>query len=56
MLREFDAQTVRMTEKVRRQIAEDRLLVKEKIIVLFMPKIADLLREYLVYEEINLIC
>lgn len=48
MLREFDAQTMRMTEKVRRQINEDRSLVKEKIIAFFMPKISELLKQYFV--------
>jgi len=46
MLKEFDSQTIRMTEKVRRQIKEDRTLVKEKITAVFMQKISDLLREY----------
>jgi hypothetical protein len=46
MMKEFDAQTLRVTERVSRQINEDRQMIKEKINGILMPKITDLLREF----------
>ena len=46
MLKEYDAQTERLSNKARRQINEDRAIIKEKILAIFMPKIVELLKEY----------
>lgn len=46
MMKEFDAQTVRLTDRASRQISEERTMMKEKIVAIFMPKISDLLKEF----------
>jgi hypothetical protein len=46
MIKEFDAQTARLTEKASRQINEDRARVKESIGDIFLPKIVTLLKEF----------
>jgi hypothetical protein len=50
MMKEFDAQTMRVTERVNRQINEERQSLREKINVIFMPKITEVLREFRVSE------
>ena len=50
MMKEFDAQTCRVTERVSRQINEDRQTMREKVSVILMPKVSELLREFRVSE------
>ena len=46
LLKELDDQTRRFTSRLRRQKNDDRLLIREKILATFMPKIVALLKEY----------
>lgn len=46
MLKELDDQTRRFTSRLRRQKNDDRLLIREKILAVFMPKIVGLLKEF----------
>lgn len=46
MMKEFDAQTLRVSERVTRQINQERSLVKEKINQILFPKVSDLLKEF----------
>jgi hypothetical protein len=53
MMKEFDAQTTRVTERVNRQINEERQSMREKINVILMPRITEVLREFRVYVNIR---
>lgn len=46
MMKEFDAQTLRMSDRVYRQLNEERSLIHDKLHAILLPKIVDLLREY----------
>ncbi len=52
MMKEYDAQTLRVSEKVSRQLNEERASLKEKVHAVLMPKMIDALREYRVNETI----
>jgi hypothetical protein len=45
-MKEFDAQTQRVSERVSRQINEERTIIQEKMHGVLMPKIVQILREY----------
>jgi hypothetical protein len=46
MMKEFDAQTQRVSERVSRQINEERTQIQEKMHAVLMPKLIAILREY----------
>ena len=46
MMKEFDAQTIRVSERVSRQMNEERQLIHEKIRAVLIPKITDILRDF----------
>ena len=52
MMKEYDAQTLRVSERVSRQLAEERLSLKEKVHAVLMPKMIDALREARVNETV----
>ena len=52
MMKEFDAQTERVSERVSRQINEDRTLIQEKMHAVLMPKLTGILREYRISEKL----
>ncbi len=52
MMKHFDAQTQRTSERLQRQLSEERTLVKERLHQVLLPKIIDLLREYRVSEKL----
>lgn len=52
MMKEFDAQTQRVSERVSRQINEERTVIQEKMHGVLMPKIVTILREYSVSEKL----
>ena len=52
MMKEYEAQTVRVSERVSRQLSEERASLRERVHALLMPKLADMLREYKVNEAI----
>ena len=46
MIRQFDEQTTRVSDKLRRELDEERKKMSEKIRSLFIKKLNDLLRDY----------
>jgi hypothetical protein len=52
MMKEYDAQTLRVSEKVQRQLSEERLSLKDKVHAILMPKMIDLLRDFKINETI----
>lgn len=52
MMKEFDAQTKRISERVSRQINEERTIIQEKMQGVLMPRIIDILREHQISEKI----
>lgn len=46
MVKEFEAQAIRLSERASRQTNDERIFIKEKIMNIFMPKIVDLLKEF----------
>ena len=45
-MKEFDAQTQRVSERVSRQINEERTIIQEKMHGILMPKVIDILRDH----------
>ncbi len=52
MMKEFDAQTQRVSERVSRQINEERTVIQEKMHGVLIPRIAATLREHNVAEKL----
>ncbi len=50
MMKEFDAQTQRVSERVSRQINEERTIIQEKMHGVLMPKIIQIFRDYNMYD------
>ena len=46
MIRQFDEQTARLSDKLRREIDEERNKLGEKIRIIFFRKLNELLRDY----------
>jgi hypothetical protein len=52
LIREFDAQTMRVSQTYTRQLKEERSIIKEKLFAILLPKVAMVLREFRVLESV----